>query len=77
MVCDQCWCGTTNRENHVDGISLAECKARCRNKVACTGIEYWSGGNACFECLDPRSYSSYINTDDPAFPPSVFIRGMK
>ncbi len=83
-VCDYCYCGSGNREDVQGDISLNDCKAHCSSDSSCKGIEYWSGletnsqnpRQRCLKCLNPRSTVPFTNENDPAFPPSVYTRGI-
>ena len=78
MVCDQCFCGNSNRKNENIRMSLESCTARCISNDECKGIEYWSGTEtSCYDCLNPQSTSSYTYVNDAYFPPSVYRRGNK
>ena len=78
-ICNECWCGGTNRKHIEAGISLNDCKKRCLSDANCKGIEYWSGssGTSCNECFDPRSTSFYTKETVLGFPPSVYERGKR
>lgn len=67
------WCTGAGRVKIGEGKTADECKEMCKEE--CLGVEWWENYNgACYKCTDPPKKTEYLNTNDLAYPPHVFLK---
>ena len=70
QVCTKC----KSREDKIklaDDMDLNGCMNICESRRDCAGIEFWYGSGTCRKC-NPYCTESYLNTNDPGYPPVVY-----
>ena len=66
------WCTLAGRVQLGGGITADQCKEMCKER--CLGVEWWQALMSCYKCTDPARKETYTNTNDPGYPPHVFLK---
>lgn len=67
------WCTVAGRVKLGNGITAEQCKEMC--KEGCPGVEWWQAfPMSCYKCTDPARKEPYADSNDPFYPPHVFLK---